>query len=98
MGLNFCSFHGSIVIRENLEKTGQRLYDYVTNCENKNAKIAKIGNPQKFNPVKAEAYTVYIQYGHTYICTYVHTVGPVPVHCNHLQDIISQVKSDRLHY
>ena len=28
-------------------------------CENNNAKIAKICDPQKYNPAKVKAYTVY---------------------------------------
>ena len=38
-----------------------RQLDYVTNHKNKTAKTAKIGNPSKFNPMKVEAYTVYLE-------------------------------------
>ena len=60
-GLNFRGFRGSIAIRESFiprkfRPDMQRLCDYVTNRENKNAKTAKIGNPRTFNPAKVKAY------------------------------------------
>ena len=63
-GLNFRSFRGSIDIRESfiLQKfrpDGQHLCNYITNCDNNNAKTTKIGNLRMFNPAKVIAYTVY---------------------------------------
>ena len=43
--------------RGNDESTNQRLRPCIR--ENKNAKIAKIRDPRKFNPAKVKAYTVY---------------------------------------
>ena len=42
--------------RGNDESTNQRLRPCI--LENKNAKIAKIRDPRKFNPAKVKAYTV----------------------------------------
>ena len=62
---NFCKvellwFRGSAAIRESFilrkfRPDRQRVYDHVTNRENKDAKIAKTGNLRKFNPAKVKA-------------------------------------------
>ena len=72
VGLNFRGFRGSIAIHESFillkfRPDRQRLCNYVTNRENKNAKTAKIGNPRKFNPAKIKAYTVTTTYIYDYI-------------------------------
>ena len=56
--------------RGNDESTNQRLRPCIR--ENKNAKIAKIRDPRKFNPAKVKAYTVYhvfvLSEGHSLEC------------------------------
>ena len=56
-GLNFRGFRGSIASREGFiprkfRPDRQRLCNYVTNRENKNAKTAKIGNPRKLKRIR----------------------------------------------
>ena len=56
MGLNFAVFMDQSVNISS--RDGQRLCNYIANCEIINTNATKIGNLGKFNPAKIKVYTV----------------------------------------
>ena len=60
VGLNVCSFRRSAAIFENFilrkfRPDGQQVCSYITNCENRNIRIAKSRNLQKLKHIRVVA-------------------------------------------